>query len=337
MPEGSAAELLAEALTHCPGLPVAPDSVAAVRTWASRLPDDYGCEAGLFELDLSNPATLDVSLIPQWRRDSAAQAPGELRRLAQVFERIEGHPPGDARCARLREAWAEYDIAPAGRAASPALFVGIEPGHRQDRALIGQVAAALLGADVPEAALDAFWHRHALHDGLLQIGYVAAMPGREGHPVRLNIGGPSRAQLALPGVAAARSEAVDAVLAASDSLVTCVDVREDGIGPRWGVELVTRRGAGMLSRTRTLLQRLCASGLLSEQASIALLGWNGGHALPAAACVARRALVGEPGMLYAWRTINHLKLVFEPGRPVGLKAYLGFGRRWIPNAWKTAA
>jgi len=337
MPEGSAADLVAEALTHCSRLPVSPDSVDAVRHWASQLPDEYESSSGLLELDLAQPQRLDVSLIPGWRWSHADTVPEELRRLADLFDVIEARRPGDPACVCLREAWAEYDIVRPGHAAQAALFVGIEPDHRRDRALLSRVAAALLGASEPTDALDACWQRYALGNGPLQIGYVAAMPGRQGHPVRLNIGGPSAAHLALPGVAAIRSTAMDAVFAASDNLVTCIDVRDDGIGPRWGLELVTRRGAGMLSRTRVLLQRLCATGLLSEPASAALQGWSGGQALPGTSYGAQRALAGEPGTLYAWRTINHLKLVIEPGRPVGLKAYLGFGRRWIPDAWAAAA
>jgi hypothetical protein len=151
------------------------------------------------------------------------------------------------------------------------------------------------------------------------IAYVAAMPSRPGNPLRVNLS-LREGDVTLLGVHAAALHAEYAPFVSHT--VLAVDILDGTILPRLGLECYGGDA---------LLPSLVAQNLCTETEAEALRVWPGRntwpHDVPMPESHARlAALLGHATV---WRTVNHYKIVDEPGAPRQAKAYLSafFGER----------
>ncbi|MBW4641601.1 MAG: hypothetical protein KME23_00985 [Goleter apudmare HA4340-LM2] len=180
----------------------------------------------------------------------------------------------------------------------------------------------------------------ALPDGV-GISQVGAMRSRHGKPLRLNIGGLSietipayLAQIQEQEVKAELVEIMNLVKHLSDRLVLCFDV-EEKVGSRIGLECYFHQQPKKEPRWREFLDLLVAMQCCTPQKRDALLQWPGliqeknNQELWPVNLRALDSWVSQGNISVFWRTINHLKLVYQPDRPLEAKAYLAFGHRWF--------
>jgi hypothetical protein len=84
----------------------------------------------------------------------------------------------------------------------------------------------------------------------------------------------------------------------------------------------------------TLLDHLVEAGLCLPQKRDGLLAWEGfadptSNSVPWPAHIIAQSLL-KPDLLSIFeRDISHIKIVYQPGKPLAAKAYLRFGHRWI--------
>jgi hypothetical protein len=180
----------------------------------------------------------------------------------------------------------------------------------------------------------------ALPDGV-GISQVGAMRSRLGEPLRLNVSGLSPdtiptylAQIQGQAVKPELLEMMNLVQNLSDRLVLCFDV-EEKVGSRIGLECYFHQQPKKEPRWRKFLDLLVAMQCCTPQKRDALLQWPGlmqqkdHQELWPGNLRALDSWVSQGNMSVFWRTINHLKLVYQPDRPLEAKAYLAFGHRWF--------
>lgn len=298
--------------------PVALDRLHAV---SKRLPParfllferHLGDEAGRVDLSIGHPAHLpaglDLTAIPA--------APGAL-------------------CL-------EYDLH--GDMPAPALFYTVSPSPAlADMALVA-LATGLLG-QVPAPMRD--WLMGAAAAQVPDeswITHVGAMLGRDGRPIRINIGAsaaaPLRRYAAAVGCRAGPLAALDRLLSIVDGLpLSLILALEFGtaLSPRIGVELYMPPPEQAVA---ALLHRLETHELCSAAEAIAILAWADetdadGPPWPEP-LRSLDALLGPAEQGRAMRSVAHLKLVAEPEGDVRAKAYLAaFYVRGDPRAVRRA-
>ncbi len=173
------------------------------------------------------------------------------------------------------------------------------------------------------------------------INQIGAMRSRLGEPLRLNVSGLSTQ--AIPGyLAEIQSEPVTADLAEiinlighlSDRLVLCFDV-EEKIGSRIGLECYLDKQPKKEPRWAEFLDVLVGMKCCTREKRDHLLEWPGlihqkdSPELWPMNLRQMNSLITPGTASVFWRTINHLKLVYQPGRYLESKAYLAFGHRWF--------
>lgn len=107
--------------------------------------------------------------------------------------------------------------------------------------------------------------------------------------------------------------------------------------PKVGVEFYVRGDAEHLPRWTALLAFLVDRKLASPAKAKALLSWpgfteagGGDRTWPENLAMGDLLFRAQATSLF-WRTINHVKLGYEPGHAPEVKAYLGFGHNWFPT------
>jgi len=116
-----------------------------------------------------------------------------------------------------------------------------------------------------------------------------------------------------------------------------IDVGDD-ISPKVGVELYLRSGEmENLPRWKTFFDYLVTRKLASGSKTNSMLAWPGftqeggkTSAWSENLAFGDTLLRGVARSLF-WRNINHVKLAYQPGLQMELKAYLGFGHNWFPT------
>ncbi|HEY8610934.1 MAG TPA: hypothetical protein VIL69_06550 [Roseomonas sp.] len=153
-----------------------------------------------------------------------------------------------------------------------------------------------------------------------RIDYVAAMPSRPGQPLRVNLS--STALRQRPD-----EEAPDVVMALArraDHTAIALDFNEDGLLPRWGIELFLRPQAGIAAWS-ALFDDIVSADLAEPSRVAAAMAWPGRRA-----CAAAPPIGAFLGLSLAdWRDFSHVKLVVD-GKMLSAKLYLACARRWLP-------
>jgi hypothetical protein len=113
-----------------------------------------------------------------------------------------------------------------------------------------------------------------------------------------------------------------------DTLVHAVnlDVREDGLGPRIGVEFIHRGAPHASPRWKHLFQVLESSGACAPERRAAIASWGGEELGPPLG----------PGILCVRRDLM-VKVIYETGAPLHAKAYLAFAPRLLAIESRGAA
>ncbi len=222
----------------------------------------------------------------------------------------------------------EYD--PDGDTAAPALFFTVPLSPALTDAALVALAAGLLG-HMPASMRD--WLKCAAAAQVPDeswITHVGAMLGREGRPIRVNIGASSAAPLRRYAVAAGCGAgplaALDRLLSIIDGLpLSLILALEFGtaLSPRIGIELYMPPPEQAVA---ALLHRLEAYDLCSAAEAAAILIWadetdTDGPPWPEP-LRSLDALLGPAARGRAMRSVAHLKLVAEPEGEVRAKAYL---------------
>jgi len=134
------------------------------------------------------------------------------------------------------------------------------------------------------------------------------------------------------------STLVDDIAAHADpEAMLDIDVA-DTVRPRVGVEFYLRRETDNLPRWKTLFALLVERGLAGHAKTAAILEWPGftqegaaGHPWAENLTLGDLLLRGKARSLF-WRTINHIKLGYQPGQKPEIKIYLGLGHNWFPTS-----
>ena len=113
-----------------------------------------------------------------------------------------------------------------------------------------------------------------------------------------------------------------------------VDI-DQTIYPRIGLECFATDQFHDQARWRQFIDHLVQTGLCAPAKRNALLAWNG--FTQKSECPERwptnltygDLLIGANAVSLIWRRINHIKIVYQPGRRPSAKAYLAFGHSWI--------
>jgi hypothetical protein len=181
---------------------------------------------------------------------------------------------------------------------------------------------------------------NALPDGA-GISQVGAMRSRQGQPLRLNVSGLSAqtipaylAQIQAQKVTADIAQILNSLSHLSDRLVLCFDIEQE-IGSRIGLECYLDKQPKKEPRWTEFLDLLVTMKCCTPQKRDALLKWPGliqKKDSPELWPVNIRELdswINPNNISVFWRTINHIKIVYHPHRPVEAKAYLAFGHRWF--------
>jgi hypothetical protein len=282
---------------------------------------------------------------------SAAHAPPPAWREHPVWDRVGRFcqlwaEPTSALHADVRDLWLEFDVGQAPPPAVPLPSVFFGPPAARDVAaygwLVERAIPLLRGAPLPpptertlRRCLDALpaaaWVRHvglmlarptdalrlAIRD--LPFDSLPAFLDRVGWP-----GASDEAHAAVAPIAR---------LAPSPKLMLSLDVGPR-IGPRIGLECLVPAGPEWSSRRAAFLDYLVAKGLCVPAKRAALVAWDGWAHEPDrdAASPEHLAplsdLVGLPvrGVFVPW--LSHVKVSYQPDRPLEAKAYLAVHLRW---------
>jgi hypothetical protein len=173
------------------------------------------------------------------------------------------------------------------------------------------------------------------------IDKIGAMLTRQGKPLRLNVNGLS-AQAIPAYLARVQGEAINSELVEivnhfshlSDQIVLCFDIEQE-IGSRIGLECYLDKQPQKEPRWSEFLDNLVKTNLCTSEKREALLNWPGLIQQKDAQdswpvnLQNIESWMDKDKISVFWRTINHLKLVYQPHHPLEAKAYLAFGHRWF--------
>lgn len=256
--------------------------------------------------------------------------------------------------APMYNCWLEFDVA-GNIVPAPSVFVGARKPHAASapeagrampasQAWIGTTLALLRGEVALPLALEAHIARVL---GALPAGawmyQAGAMTARAGAPVRLCLR--DLPASALPGFLASVGWRGDARLVLSrlaglvDDVRLGLDVGEDGVGSRLGLECYVTGDARLGTRLPALVAALVAHGLCLEANAQALLAWPGltherRHAAIWPASL-RATAPGEGNVFRRW--VHHVKLSIAPTGPPTAKAYIGAENVTVGDAALRAA
>jgi hypothetical protein len=250
----------------------------------------------------------------------------------------------------VEDIWLEFDLdGEIDRLMIPCWFFSLQGEEFKDKKIedlskLLELIFWLQNCPINEQRKTLIWQCiNALPDGV-GIGQIGAMRSRAGNPLRINVSGLSAemiptylSQVQGQSVKADLTEIITMIQPLSDRIVLCFDLEEE-IGSRIGLECYLDQQPKKEPRWIEFLNLLVGMKCCTPQKRDALLEWPGliqkkDH--PDLWPVNLRNLDSwiSPGSISVfWRTINHLKLVYQPNQPLEVKAYLAFGHRWFkPN------
>ncbi|MFM7365930.1 MAG: hypothetical protein ACKO11_15830 [Cuspidothrix sp.] len=250
----------------------------------------------------------------------------------------------------VEDIWLEFDLdGETDGLMIPCWFFSLQSREFKDRKIedlskLGELIFWLHNLPMNERRKALIWQCiNALPDNV-GIGQIGAMRSRLGNPLRINVSGlsaemipPYLAQIQDQSVKADLIKIINIIEPLSDRLVLCFDIEEE-IGSRIGLECYLDQQPRKEPRWCEFLHLLVGMKCCTHEKRDALLQWSGliqkkDH--PDLWPVNLQNLDPwiSPGSISVfWRTINHLKLVYQPDQPLEVKAYLAFGHRWFkPN------
>jgi len=269
---------------------------------------------------------------------------------------VEWAAPGSALHGRVGNIWLEFDVgreAPGlpvpsiflgptrSLAARPTSASGSATGDRPDRWLTEVALPLLRGSRLPPAVerrLIACIDAQPPTAGVFQVGLMLA---RQSDALRLCIAVDPRAvaeyldRIGWSGPVRRVTDLVAGLAAVTDRI--CVDVDVDAaVGPRIGVECYFNgfdpgRGPGW----QRLLDYLVEGGLCRPEKRAGLAAYPGSSDAVAdpdrwpERLLRASSLLGPRAISVIFRSLHHVKVVYEPGRPLEAKAYLAAGHRWL--------
>jgi hypothetical protein len=335
---------------------ISPEALADLQQIARQLPP---ASASGFECRLGQPEAL-ADLGVRFLATDGSRAvlagrgdpPGEFalsRFTHPVWERLRHFgarwdEPGSRLAEEIGDIFLEFDVeGTPEQVPIPSFFIEYE--RRAPRRLeVMEEALALLWGEplAPAVRRRVVACREALPPGG-QVSAVGAMFSRRFEGVRLCLHGLTRDTLpgylervGWPGTPAEWEPLLAAVAPRVERLALSLDVGGT-VQPRLGVEchLAESLQEADTARWAAVLEVLVARGLCLPAKQRALLDWVGHTHLrsrPEALPDHLRALsmgLGPRALPVFLRRINHVKLVFQPGRPPEAKAYLALLQRWL--------
>jgi hypothetical protein len=266
--------------------------------------------------------------------------------------------PGSPLHDRVENIWLEFDVEGSPLPVPvPSVFFGprggIGPPLHDDSVLPSDEApyrwltreglASLLGRMVPShLERGIFDCLDALPAGA-RVFQVGAMLARPSDAVRLCIAKVSRDQIGAylhrvrwPGSADEIRSLLTFLGPFADFFVLDIDV-EEGVRPKIGLEcyIYGFKQPAQEPRWQDLLDALVEQGLCVPAKRDALLTWPGFERADAAPdlwpgnLLLASRLLGPRVSSALSRTLHHVKISHEPGRPLEAKAYLGIGVHWL--------
>jgi hypothetical protein len=126
------------------------------------------------------------------------------------------------------------------------------------------------------------------------------------------------------------ADLISKLSASFDYLVLAFDVCEK-IYPRIGLECYLEKQPSYEPRWQLILDNLIKFGLCTPAKRDALLTWSGidKKKYQQQGNLSWESVFSKSMYSVYWRTINHLKFVYQPGCPLEAKGYLASGHRWL--------
>ncbi len=220
--------------------------------------------------------------------------------------------------------WLEWDLdAAAERAPVPNVLFGIKATEPQR--LAEMVLHCLMGRPLLPPTRDKLAQCFAALPPQSHVFQVGVMLARhiDGvrvcvYPVQVEQIGEYLAKIGWTGPADKVADVLAPFCAFATNIALDVDVGER-VSPKIGIEcyLDDRRRARVEPGWTAFLDHLVAQGMCTAAKRDALLAWPG----------------TQHTSQFIWpsvfiRGLNHIKLVYQPGRPLEAKAYWGFAQRW---------
>jgi len=322
---------------------VSDKALARIRTVAAKLPP---CSLAGFELRLrDNRPEVDFFvrlpyIAPVF--SSALLAHPVWKAVQRVCHEMSS--PSGTLLDQVRFVFLEFDLdLPPAELPVPALFLELHTCRSFSAADLTALASVALGTPWPHSSAQAVDRCITALPHGANVAHMAVMPSRPGSAMRIVIDGlPATAVGAYLEAIGWRDSAnvfaslLDDIAAISDPIVMVdVDVA-DTVCPKVGVEFYVRRAEDNVSRWRALFDVLEGRGLASPAKARALMTWPGFTEETATNPLwAENLSFGDllfRGLARSmfWRTINHIKLAYQPYGEPEVKAYLGFGHNWFP-------
>ncbi|ATB39211.1 hypothetical protein CYFUS_004652 [Cystobacter fuscus] len=252
--------------------------------------------------------------------------------------------PGSPLAREIGDIFLEFDVeGTPEQEPIPSFFIEYERGATRDLEVMEQALALLWGEPLAPAIRERVVAcLEALPSGG-QVSAVGAMFSRRFEGVRLCLHGLTPDTLpdylervGWPGASSEWEPLLSAVVPHVERLALSLDVDET-VQPRLGVECHQAESLHEADTARwsALLEVLEARGLCLPTKRRALVDWVGHlhlrsrpEALPSHLRTLSAGLAPHALPVFL-RRLNHVKLVFQPGRPPEAKAYLALIQRWL--------
>ena len=244
---------------------------------------------------------------------------------------------------KISNIWFEYDIDPAtvkNAISLPGIFLSFNPDgtntdqYRQALEIVERSFDLLLNKPVRKEVVSRL---QTLADKLPDGVYVSnfgIMPARHPLAIRININNipvdsvaSFLQDISTKPVAKDLADVIEVAWKFSGHVALCLDINET-VSDRIGFEMFFNNTKNTDRDIRACLDFLVAAGYCSANKRNALLDWPGCTdpatiAEPWATDLVMENLHEPPDIFnLIERTINHLKLVYQPGRPLEAKVYL---------------
>jgi hypothetical protein len=225
--------------------------------------------------------------------------------------------------------------------AGPAVFVALRNDAGTDLDRLTAVAVRLAdeasvarAAPMLRACVEAMPERAFLQ-------FIGAMRSRATSALRVNVSGLSAGQIAgyledagWPHPVAPLQPILATLGDFADEFAVCLDIT-DRLLPRLGIECILREQPVHEPRWRGLLDYLTDLDTCTMAKGQALLTWTGDtleRQMPGSwpqNLFWGDRLLGDRAVSTFYRYLSHTKLIYQPGRPIEAKAYLGFCHQWL--------
>lgn len=175
-----------------------------------------------------------------------------------------------------------------------------------------------------------------------QIEHLGAMLSRPGKAVRTVVTGIRAAQipnyLAKIGWSDPTNQ-LESLISSLGEYVDSIGILDldvgEAIAPKIGLECFIHKQSNYKYRRQLFLDYLVNNNLSTLAKSNALLSWSGltqknpqTTSWPDNLTLGDRFLGARAHSVF-WRSINHIKISYQPGKPLDAKAYLAFGHNWF--------